>query len=141
MDARTRRLIYPPGILTDLDLLSDHVGVIVLSAGVGNDVVGWVSVLLFRVSLPPEHLLRIDSSRSCRRPHKCFLGPHRSLDSPCSHSFCSIHVVPRPLGLCLARQTHWFPGEWQPYAVHDDSDSTCHFDIGILHGCDRSALV
>ncbi|KAF8592107.1 potassium:hydrogen antiporter [Ramaria rubella] len=33
-------------ILTDLNLLEDHVGVIVLSAGVGNDVVGWILLAL-----------------------------------------------------------------------------------------------
>ncbi|KPV76123.1 uncharacterized protein RHOBADRAFT_53105 [Rhodotorula graminis WP1] len=33
-------------ILTDENLLRDHVGVIVLSAGVGNDVVGWVLLAL-----------------------------------------------------------------------------------------------
>ncbi|KAF8507595.1 Sodium/hydrogen exchanger family-domain-containing protein [Gautieria morchelliformis] len=33
-------------ILTDLDLLNDHIGVIVLSAGVGNDVVGWILLAL-----------------------------------------------------------------------------------------------
>ncbi|KAF8524651.1 Sodium/hydrogen exchanger family-domain-containing protein [Hysterangium stoloniferum] len=33
-------------ILTDLNLLEDHVGLIVLSAGVGNDVVGWVLLAL-----------------------------------------------------------------------------------------------
>ncbi|KAK4053197.1 K(+)/H(+) antiporter [Microbotryomycetes sp. JL201] len=33
-------------ILTELDLLSNHVGVTVLAAGVGNDVVGWVLLAL-----------------------------------------------------------------------------------------------
>ncbi|SCV69534.1 BQ2448_2554 [Microbotryum intermedium] len=33
-------------ILTELDLLQNHVGVIVLAAGVGNDVVGWVLLAL-----------------------------------------------------------------------------------------------
>lgn len=33
-------------ILTDLNLIDDHVGVIVLSAGVGNDVVGWILLAL-----------------------------------------------------------------------------------------------
>lgn len=33
-------------ILVELEMLSDHVGVIVLSAGVGNDVVGWILLAL-----------------------------------------------------------------------------------------------
>ncbi|KAL8937127.1 MAG: hypothetical protein Q9211_003847 [Gyalolechia sp. 1 TL-2023] len=33
-------------ILTELKLLHDHVGVVVLSAGVGNDVVGWILLAL-----------------------------------------------------------------------------------------------
>ncbi|KAI4182580.1 MAG: hypothetical protein LQ346_006554 [Caloplaca aetnensis] len=33
-------------ILTELKLLQDHVGVVVLSAGVGNDVVGWILLAL-----------------------------------------------------------------------------------------------
>lgn len=33
-------------ILTELKLLQDHVGIVVLSAGVGNDVVGWILLAL-----------------------------------------------------------------------------------------------
>ena len=43
-------------ILTELKLLSTNVGVIVLSAGVGNDIVGWVLLALTWVNVAPSPL-------------------------------------------------------------------------------------
>lgn len=57
-------------ILTELGLMTDRVGVIVLAAGVANDVVGWcVPFAPFPPSLP---VLRVPSSfQDLARSHHC----------------------------------------------------------------------
>lgn len=102
-------------ILTECKLLDTTVGVVVLSAGVGNDVVGWV-VSICRLHLPnflplestlsqlPSSTVACSYSRPrqrCGRSRR--IGPHSSLHSPLRHRMDSHAHLPNQVGLQMAR--------------------------------------
>ena len=84
-------------ILTELKLLMTPVGVIVLSAGVGNDVVGECEQYV-HLQLADLILLRLDSSRALCRPCQCRL---RTIGALGATDMCRLHAVS-----CLHCSTH-----------------------------------
>ncbi|GJJ07145.1 hypothetical protein Clacol_001345 [Clathrus columnatus] len=100
-------------ILTDLNLLEDHVGVVVLSAGVGNDVVGWI-LLALAVAL-----------------------------TNASSGIAALWILLTglafvfPVGLLMAGKTLRISGNRSTDPFDDDHHPPSDSDLGLLHGCHR----
>lgn len=122
-------------ILTELKLLDTTVGVVVLSAGVGNDIVGCA---LYK-HLTNSALMRrskLDPSRARRSSCQCELGPHRAMDS----AYCcrmdahtAFHCTPRA---SLACSPHGLVRKRPEPTLHD-VHHTAYVRIRLLHRHNR----
>lgn len=123
-------------ILTELKLLDDTVGVVVLAAGVGNDVrllLGiWLCPNLISFTYSIDY--RMDPARFDCCPCKCEHQTGRALGVTHWRWVHSLPYVSCPNGLPLARKTYGQSRKWHAERSHDDRYSSPRVFLCVLHG-------
>lgn len=93
-------------ILTELKLLEDTVGVVVLAAGVGNDVSAIVSPYV--VTAAELHLgCRMDPAGADCRPRQCIQWSHGTLGASDRGRICHLLTVPCAVGVPMGSAPDW----------------------------------